>query len=60
VSWRGLPAGPRQPIGAQWLGALGESLTAAEGAPGFTAYGRAVLGGSFAAHLVSTVLASDR
>jgi hypothetical protein len=60
VGWRGLAAGPRQPIGAQWLGALGESLTAAEGAPGFTAYGRAVLGGSFAAHLVSTVLASDR
>ena len=54
-----LPAGERTPTGGEWLGLLRQSLSALDNASGFTAYGRAVLGHSFAGHLLSTVLASD-
>lgn len=59
VSWRALAVGERTPSGAEWLGLLRQSLSALDNASGFTAYGRAVLGHSFAGHLVSTVLASN-
>jgi len=59
VSWVCLPAGERTPTGGEWLGLLRQSLSALDNASGFTAYGRAVLGHSFAGHLLSTVLASD-
>ena len=59
VSWRALAAGERTTSGGEWLGLLRQSLSALDNTSGFTPYGRSVLGRSFAAHLVSTVLASD-
>lgn len=60
VSWQAPAAGERAPTGGEWLGALGQSLSALDNASGFTPYGKTVLGRSFAGHLVSTVLASGQ
>jgi|GEM_PF-443407 len=60
VGWRGLAAAESPPTGEEWLGALQESQQAVEAAPGFSTYGRAVLGSGFAAHLANRVLAFDR
>jgi len=60
VGWCGLPAGGPPPTGEPWLAALRASLGKGSAAPAYTAYGRAVLGSGFAAHLASRVLASGR
>ncbi len=60
VGWRGLPAGTVPPEGAEWLKALLVAMADPSSPATFTAYGKSVLGSSFAAHLVTRVLAQDR